>query len=309
LHRQVAVQLLKSGHFEIPLPADLTTIYNIKCTDPYYPSEGDYWYFYDPFRKGCEYLSQAPFANVVSLKIAPATKRKMDQTPRLDLLRGSNGNGDDFIVYVIHGFAESTTSPRDDGRVNFRQFEAYMGQRGFEREILRKDPRRPLSLHTKTVALATGGLMNIKVYHLLVETSIDSRTVTFAKFFKQAVAEADVIVYGGHSGLGGNLDIPSLEAKAGAFTFNPNKRQIFFFDACASYAYYLNSFAAEKTRARIDVVSYGLSSYFETGQVILGRFLDIIFDPKIVDAKWMDILQHMERPLRGTTYLLNVGGV
>lgn len=309
LHKKVSAALLAKGEFVIPFPYQVDQIYNEKCTDSHYTTLGDYWYFYDPFRKGCEYLSKEPYAKLTSVKVKPSPIRKLEQSPRLDLLRGNNANGDDFLVYVIHGFEDSATSKRDEGRKNFQEFEAYMQQRGFERKILSQSQRNPQALHTKQIQLKSGAIMNVKVYHLLVETSIDSRSAVFAKFFKQAVAVADVIVYGGHSGLGANLDIPSLEEKAGAFEFNPKKRQIFFFDSCASYSYYLQSFAAEKTRAKIDIISYGLSSIFQTSQPVLGTLMDILFNPNINDATWADILNAMEKPLKGSTYLLNVGGV
>lgn len=309
LQKKVAANLLQKGELVIPLPYQLDEIYNEKCTDAHYTTLGDYWYFYDPYRKGCEYLSKEPYAKLTKAVIKASPVRKMEQSPRLDLLRGANDNGNDFLVYVIHGFEESATNKRDEGRKNFKEFETYMQQRGFERKIISQSQRNPQALHTKQIQLKSGYVMNVKVYHLLVETSIDSRSTVFAKFFKQAVAVADVIVYGGHSGLGANLDIPSLEQKAGAFEFNPKKRQIFFFDSCASYSYYLQSFAAEKTRAKIDIISYGLSSLFQTSQSVLANFMDILFNTQIEVVKWIDILNLMEKPLNGSTYLLNVGGV
>lgn len=309
LQKKVAAVLLAKGELALPFPYKIDEIYNEKCTDSHYTTLGDYWYFYDPFRKGCEYLSKEPYAKLTKVQVKPSPIRKLEQSPRLDLLRGNNANGDDFLIYVIHGFEDSATNKRDEGSKNFQEFEAYMQQRGFERKIISQSQRSPQALHTKQIQLKSGAMMNVKVYHMLVETSIDSRSAVFAKFFKQAVAVADVIVYGGHSGLGANLDIPSLEQKAGAFEFNPKKRQIFFFDSCASYSYYLQSFAAEKTRAKIDIISYGLSSLFQTSQPVLGTLMDILFNPNINDATWVDILNAMEKPLKGSTYLLNVGGV
>lgn len=133
--------------------------------------------------------------------------------------------------------------------------------------------------------------------------------MTFAKFFKEAVENADVIIYGGHSGLGGNLDIPSLESKAGKFKFNSKKRQIFYFDSCASYAYYLTQFSGEKTKSKIDILTNGLSSYFETSQAVLEGLLENILSETKEDVSWMQIMKDMEKPLDGGSFLLNVGGV
>ncbi|MFN7455308.1 MAG: hypothetical protein ACK5RO_11685, partial [Pseudobdellovibrionaceae bacterium] len=148
----------------------------------------------------------------------------------------------------------------------------------------------------------------VEVRHLLTDTGAESRSTVFAKFFKKAVKEADVIIYAGHSGLGGNLDIPTLERKAGAFEFNPQKRQVFFFESCSSYSYYLEPFAAEKTKAKIDIVTNGLSSYFHTGPFVLEVFVTSILDETVKDTSWLEILRRMEAPLEGGSYLLNVGG-
>ena len=150
--------------------------------------------------------------------------------------------------------------------------------------------------------------MQIEVKHQLADTELDIRGITFAKFFKEAVETADVVIYAGHSGLGSNLDIAALERKVGNFRFNPKKKQIFFFDACTSYAFHLSPFAAEKTRGKIDILTYALPSYFHTGQAVKEKFFEILFDPSIQDMTWLNIMKAMEEPLDGGTYLLNVGG-
>lgn len=309
LHNNAAKALLQSGTFEVPLPYDVTKIYNIKCTDSHYTSEGDYWYFYDPYRDGCQYLLESPYAQLTKINIQPSTKRKIDQSPRLDLLRGDNGNGSLFSIYAIDGFAESSTSRSDEGRENFKDLNQYLTEQGFKLDIENRRNTQPLYRFTKSLVLANGKKIDVEVKHLLVETGIDSRSVTFAKFFKEAVENADVIIYGGHSGLGGNLDIPSLEEKAGGFKFNPKKKQIFYFESCSSYTYYLDEFRVEKTRSSIDVISNGLSSAFNVWPDIFRSLMDTLMDTKRNDRPWLDILRDMEAPLEGGSYLLNVGGV
>jgi hypothetical protein len=149
----------------------------------------------------------------------------------------------------------------------------------------------------------------VEIKSLLVDTGIESRSRVFADFFREAVQTADVIYYAGHSGLGGNLDISSLEAKSGEFVFPRNKRQIFFFDSCSSYSYYLEPFSAQKTRARIDVVTNALASYFHTGGLVKSEFLDVLLDPDLTDLSWLDILKRIEFALEGESYLMSVGGV
>lgn len=309
LHNKVAQDLVKSRSIKLPMPADPYEIYDEKCTDDHYTLFSDYWYFYDAFRGGCEKLSRPPLAIDVNIRISALPLKNKELTARLDLLRGANDNGDLFLISVIHGFEASATNPYDDGRLNFDEFNYFLRQNHFSERKLYEQTSRPQSIFNKSLTLANGKIIQVEIRHLLVETGILSKTISFAKFFKSAVESSDVIVYAGHSGLGGNLDISALEEKAGKFKFNSRKRQIFFFDSCSSYSYYLSSFSAEKTKAKIDILSNGLPSYFMYGGSILKSFIGILLNTKINDAKWDDILQQMERPLKGGTYLLNVGGI
>lgn len=309
LNKNAAKKILAKGSINLPLPTNPYEIYDAKCTDKHYNSFGDYWYFYDPFRAGCDYLSRAPMATKVNIKIVPSEYKKMDLTPKLPALRGDNGNGNKFSVYIITGYYEADPGKRDPGIKNFKEIRNGFVKNGFEISAKRPNTEIPLNIYTKTIELDNGKVMEVEINHLLVNTEIGTRSKVFAKFFKEAVAEADVIVYGGHSGLGANLDIPSLEDKAGKFVFNTKKKQIFFFDSCSSYSYYLEHFAVEKTKAKIDIISYGLSSYFHTSTPVLFAFLDHLFKTDSQDVQWMDVLNDMENVLDGDTYLLNVGGI
>jgi hypothetical protein len=309
LHTAVANELDTKKEIELPLPTDLENFYDKKCTDEHYDSFGDFWYFYDPYRRGCEKFSRPPLADTFTFKLAGGVTRKLDMNLRLDLLRGPNGNGDTFRIDVVHGFESSQTSRSDDGRVNFNDFNTWMGAQGFQLTKVQTHPTRPLNLWTKTLSLPNGKDVNLEVRSFLVETEITARAKSFAVYFKEAVENADVIFYAGHSGLGGNLDIPSLEEKAGGFKFNTGKRQIFFFESCSSYSYYLDSFRAEKTRARIDVVTNGLSSYFDTGHVMINGFMEVLFDETTTDTTWDEVLGKIESGLLGRSYLTNVGGI
>lgn len=309
LHKKAAAKMLRTGTLVLPLPTNPYEIYEKKCTDDHYQEFGDYWYFYDPYRKGCEHLSRAPMATLVNIKIVEAEYKKMDQTPKLPQLRGDNGNGDLFQIYMINGYEEDGTDKKDPGYENFKEIKQMLLAQGFEVSTKRPKTLMPLNIYTKMIELDNGKTIEVEINHLLIDTGIGTRSTTFAKFFKEAVAEADVIIYGGHSGLGANLDIPSLEEKAGKFQFNASKKQLFFFDSCSSYSYYLEHFAVEKTKAKIDIITNGLSSYFHTSTAVLGALLDNLLSEKSEDVPWIDILSDMESVLDGDSYLLNVGGI
>lgn len=309
LHKKAAQKLIQASEIVVPMPTNPYEIYDEKCTDEHYNSFGDYWYFYDPFKIGCNYLSKAPLATEVHISIKPSEYKKIQTMMQLPQLRGNNGNGELLSVYVIHGYEADPKDKEDSGRINFDEFNEYLRANNFVEDRVRSARNSTLLVYTKEIILDTGKKLNVEVKHMLVETGIESRSKVFAKFFKEAVENADVIVYGGHSGLGGNLDIPSLEEKAGAFQFNSKKKQIFFFDSCSSYSYYLEHFAVEKAKAKIDVITNGLSSYFHTSNAILATFMDRLFSESSEDVEWSETLGEMEGVLGRDTYLLNVGGI
>lgn len=308
LHQDVARNLLKVGYLDLPLPTNPYAIYDVSCTDDHYTLFSDFWYFYDPFREGCKHLSAEPMAKLTRFKIAPVTVKKMDLTPKLPYLRGDNDNGDLFSIYIIHGYAEKNVAD-DEGRVSFKALNKHLLNNGFTETREHQSKVIPMYIYRKEIRLDNGKKIKVQIKHLLVETSINSRSKTFATFFKEAVISADVIYYGGHSGLGGTLDIPSLEEKVGPLTFNTKKKQIFFFESCASYSYYLKHFAKEKTKAKIDIVTNGLASYFHTSHVVLTTFLGHLLSANSKDVPWSLILGDMESALEGTTYLTSVGGI
>ncbi len=307
-HTNAATLLLKKGYLDIPMPLSTRDIYDVNCTDEHYTSFGDYWYFYDVYRKGCEYLAKPPMSEIVRITLSESTQKKIDQTPKLPQLRGNNKNGSLFLIYAMHGF-ESSPKKYDLGRLNFNEFNDYLIKNGFSEDRLKPRSSNPFNIYKKQITLDNNQVIEVEVRHLLATTSINSTSVVFAKFFKEAVETADVILYGGHSGLGGNLDLDRLQEKSGAFTFAKDKKQLFFFDSCSSYSYYLQTFAAEKTKAKIDIISYGLSSYFHTSNAVWAALIDRLLDPDTKDPLWKDVLFEMETVLDGDTYLLNVGGI
>jgi len=312
LHKKVVTQSRASASLNLYLPYDISKIYLKKCTDAYYFGFGDYWYFWDPYREGCERLQQASITREVTLKFTWITSVPSEQTPDLEKLRGDNGNGEKLSVFVLNGFADSSKAIADEGRAGFHAIEAMFEQRGFTVEHLNRSPL--ITRNRYTQRLDRGGkTIDVEVTHQLANTDIAADAITFARAFKQAVREGDLVVYLGHSGLGANLDIPSLNEKLkangdGPIEFTRDKYQIFFFDSCSSYSYYLPHFRELKPKGKIDIISYGLSSYFHTSGEVFKVFADIFIG--LDSARpWEDILKAMEKPLGRSSYLLNVGAI
>jgi hypothetical protein len=78
------------------------------------------------------------------------------------------------------------------------------------------------------------------------------------------------MMYDGHSGLGGHLDLDSIQSNEG-FQINPAKDryQIYFFNSCTSYSYYNTMYFDRKKSAtdpkgtkNLDIFTNGLETYF-----------------------------------------------
>ncbi|MGZ3658966.1 MAG: hypothetical protein ACXVCK_02670 [Bdellovibrionota bacterium] len=317
LNKTVAEKLLKSGSWDISLPYDLDHFFDVSCADPDYQDPSEFWYFNFPFHAGCEKLRQAPLAHPVNMRISPAPKVDTEQKVGLSTLRGN----DVFQIAAINGFNDSAKKKDDDGRANFMKMNAWFRDQGFKMTILQHFKDRPIYLFEKDLVRADGSTVHARVLRLLADTDLDgTKRVTFAKFLKQALEESDVVIYEGHSGLGVNLDLKSVEQQlllshdknAGDhIEFNRSKHQIFLFDACSSYSYYLGMFAGKKDPGTLAVMSNGLESQFGYELPTTKHFYTQLMDlghAKLPndDLTWSELLETYERPLRGNTFMLNV---
>ncbi len=320
LNKKVADQLLPRGDWQITLPYDLDNYYDRNCTDPHYPERDDFWYFNMPFKRGCDHLRQEPLAKAVTARISPAPKVP-DLKVGLDVLRGDNGNGDAFQIASINGFDKSSTDPNDDGRLNFLRMNDWFVQQGFKMSVLSRHKNRPVYLFEKTLQRANGSEVRARIIRLLADTDLgDTKRVTFAKFLKQALQESDVVVYEGHSGLGVNLDLKTIERQllfskdktvGDRIQFNRSKHQIFLFDSCTSYSYYLGMFTGKKDPGTLAVMSHGLASLYgyeiPTTQNLYSDLLDLEHQTLSNDhLTWSKLLGNFERPLGANTFMLNV---
>lgn len=326
VENSIAKKWLRAGELNIELPrivddfnhSDATRLnkedafYSAKCTSPHYLDRAEFWYFYDPFRDGCYQFRTEPLARGYTLRIRPAAQANPNLSPDLDVIRGDNGNGDVFYLTIFNGFYESNVKSSDEGRRAYRKLNQTLKRMGFLETSLSLHADRPANRLEKWVNVR-GKNRLIRIDHFLSETSMSESVITFAKRFQKALYESDVLIYSGHSGLGGNLDIASLNRKLQEnghpkIKFNQSKKQIFFFDSCSSYSYYLDQFRGKKAAGKIDILTNGLSSYFDTQTVIQREFITQLIDFEN-QPTWMSLLTEMEAPLKGSSYLLNVGAL
>jgi hypothetical protein len=308
LLKEVATQLVPRQEWSVFLPYELDSVYDEACTDKEHSDPSEFWYFQDPFRKGCEKLRREPLAREVTIKLFPLPAVPDSLPLGLDALRGDNGNGDLFEITAINGFDQSSKSPRDDGRVNFQEMNKWFVDQGFEETVLQKFKNRPIHRFDKIVRRPGGGELHLRITRLLAETDLDGgKHVTFAKFLREAIRSSDVVIYEGHSGLGANLELSAIEKRAGGrIDFDRAKRQLFFFDSCSSYSYYLGMFDGRKDPGTLSVMSNGLASLFGYEIPMTKHFYRNLLKADNGGLTWLELLENMEKPLRGNTFMLNV---
>lgn len=284
----------------LPLPIDPATIWQVSeenkrgrlnpCTDPHYQSPEDFFYFWNPARKGCEgVLKEGRDYTYVTAQVERIQNTKTTY-PEYEKLADRN---DRIIVTVLMGKDEPSRirSPynrkaraKDANAQNFAALARRLEKLGFEgrvwsNEEVKEIVRVPLRLYpfVKEYRYRYGGerARELAVRLVYTTTDIASDATGFHYFLENAMEKSAVMIYDGHSGLGANLDLASIrEAVENKFRFNLDKRryQIYFMNSCTSYAYFNDSFFAKKATVQdpkgsryLDILTTGLETAFEGG--------------------------------------------
>lgn len=229
------------------------------CTDEHYNSEGDFWYFWNPYQEGCPIGGEDLVAVKTDLTPMQMTKNTY---PEYAKLYGDNGAGDELKVTFLVGIDESFQSG-DLGKVTFNNAFAQLKAAGFTATV--NEPRRKrLSFHFGSKRAAVEMLL------------LDPDSAEFAREAVRGMKTADIFLYDGHSGLGGYLSPDRLESDSGEALALPQKKyQIFIFQGCSTYAYYNTPFFKLKRNAsdpkgtkNLDIFTTGIGAAFEVGSKV-----------------------------------------
>ena len=265
--------------YPIYLPVNPATIYATAmvgtinpCTDDHYQTEGDFWYFWSPSREGCT-LKEGKDYNIINAKIKRFVNSKLTY-PEYQNLPDENGN---ITVHVLFGMDDPTLNRNplnstDINAGNYRTFRNYLIKNGYTAKTWSDAEVNAIA---KTLDGAAPFVETIQKGKLVYRffygpTGIDEEALGFHWFYKDALENASIMMYEGHSGLGGHLDLDSIESNLGE-TINFSKRyQIYFFDSCTSYRYYNTAYFARKITAadpkgtkKLDIFTNGLSTLFD----------------------------------------------
>lgn len=248
-----------------------------RSTDEHYQDFGDYWYFWDPWAKGSLLKNRVHFDKVnASFKRIKNTKHTYPEYENLvDKKTGT------IPIAVFFGMDDEDHSrdamrSNDLGAQGYRGFKAGLKKMGFKgrkmdsadmREIL--EGKRPTKPFVEIFEKETeNGTMVVQVFY--GPTGINEDNTAFHYFYKDALKNSSLMIYDGHSGLGGHLDIESIEDQEGfKIGVHPKKYQIFYFNSCTSYSYYNIPYShkglAHPTKT-LDILTNGLETEFDTKQ-------------------------------------------
>lgn len=304
-----SAKLFRGGaaRIQFVLPADPVTIYSKgfptpnspinRCTDEHYNSEGDFWYFWNPYRKGCPITDNDVVAVQTCLKPLSMTRGTY---PEYAKLYGENGNGDVLQVSYLVGVDESFQNG-DLGKKTFNAAFAGLKAAGFQATV--DEPRR------KRLTFRTGS-KRTSIEMLL----LDPDTPEFAQKAVQAMQTSDIFLYDGHSGLGGYLNPDRLAEGAGRPLVLPTgKYQIFNFQGCSTYAYYNSAFFELKRSSfdprgtkNLDILTTGIGAAFEVGANVDVAFLTSL---TMGDRpSWQTIINRLHSAEEGLSSLIHVNG-
>jgi hypothetical protein len=300
---------------KILIPYD-AGFYDPGCVDPHYDWPEYYFAFWEIFSPKCQkHIGKEVQAITGTVRVVRGPNPGV--SPRYDRLFAQARARGEFRIAVLMSFDESTTKSADYGRKSFEwTAEQLVKKAGF---VVEHRVTTPIT--SPYYELVQPGDANRPPTRISLSLSIADAVhpVVFARRAKWAFENADVVVYQGHSGLGENLKIQRLssqkhvirtverEALEGPIRFNSNY-QIYYFDACESLFWYTESYElAKRGKRNVDILTNGLVSLFDTQNAEFWKFL--IPFVKQQTPSWMEIMESMEKPLKGQTYFLNVGAI
>jgi hypothetical protein len=201
------------------------------------------------------------------------------------------------------GRSHDPARSKDDGALSYRALKHKLERAGFRfAEWSDRDSRKIVKGTRATLPYVEegtkeSGALTLRARLFFGETGIDENSRAFHYFFRDALAKASVVLYDGHSGLGGHLDLDSIaEAEGFRFTMPKNRYQLLFFNSCDSYTYYNTLFLRKKRRGRgggvdpkasknLDVLANGLGTEFDLEQNANYALIDAI-DTWAAFGKW-----------------------
>lgn len=288
--------------YKFALPVDPDKIFQAAmsgsvnhCTDEHYQSEGDFWYFWAPKGWGKDEYPKCPLRSNENGKIEAdedyeivtgeidRIKKARTTYPEYDRLAVKNV----IDVHFFYGMDEPSGAidPYKSNDLNAESYKSVvrdLREMGFDIRRWNKDEidaiYPPASRNGKVfveeaVKEYSGGL-KVRARLFFGQSGIDEKSVGFHHFYCDALRNASVMVYNGHSGLGGHLDLDAIADSVPGCNPSKKRYQVYFFNSCTSYTYYNASYLNRKRvkgkkkvdpsgTKNLDIMANGLSTAFD----------------------------------------------
>lgn len=295
--------------YEVIVPINPKTIYNDSlkrgsdfnvCTDDHYNTEDDFWYFWNPhMNEQCRELLKE---NVHYKKFAGKLKRIKNTPqswPEYPKLARKGQDGTTILPIRIllgldkpqkgrnpHRSADLNAATYRDvyedlagGGPNSLRFENSEIPRAERERILGKTGQDQSKYHWERLVkrfpkrTSDGKDLVVQVDLFFGPSGIDENDNEYFHYlYRDSLENSSMVLYDGHSGLGGHLDLESIEGlrrrrdPSFTFAFNPKLYQVYYFNSCTSYRYYNSTYFAKKGGGKpteyLDILNNGLATEF-----------------------------------------------
>ncbi len=290
--------------YKLLLPADITIAgqdsftekYNHDCVDfgAHDVTRGSMWYYYRPGRSGCDIDDNDIVSVDATVSISDInTTGKYPEYHKVwedDVLQ---------VVAVFGKYEDGATSGWDAGIRAYDRFNVAVGQALAGQDLTTVPASVPSTPGVATPEVQYFSRMadgrTVEVTTLLVD-NVRTAPNSFNERYAELSAEADLIVYNGHAGLGAN--IRALAAKG---DWQTGQYAMVFMNGCDTYAYVDSALADAHAEINaddpdgtkyLDIVTNAMPSFFHSmpnATMALVRGLMDYEDPKTYEQMFMEI--------------------
>lgn len=258
--------------FNLPTRVDSASLqaftddYSEDCVDwsAHDVSPGSMWYYYRPEAAGCNIADGDTISFTADITVSDEnTTGKYPEYHKV-------WEDDELEVVAIFGkYEDGATENSDAGISAYNRFSRSVGNLFDDQSLvstpadLPYNPGIDIPEITYEVTVDDGRLARVT---LLLVDNVRTAPASFDQRYGELSADADLIFYNGHAGLGAN--IRALSQKG---TTVPGKYQIFFMNGCDTFAYIDNAIAQAKMAANpddttgtkyLDMITNAMPSYF-----------------------------------------------
>jgi hypothetical protein len=238
--------------------------------------DSNFWYHWEPLKEGCPLQEGLDyFTYTAKLVTLPNTT---ETYPEYEKLVDNKKTINSTMFFGFENYDYPNWNPdggQDWGIISYNKQRDFLLDLGFtetvwtleqvEKIYKAKDGFVPyvieMTLNAKNA--------NLRYRLVLADTGYSHNSKAFHAFLMDSLLKDSLVIYNGHSGIGQNLDLASIEKLRGIkLNFNPNY-QIVFLGSCVPYSYYTEMFfnkkkttADPKGSLKLDIFTYGKESVF-----------------------------------------------